>query len=596
MNRSGAPARVGSFADLTFLLRRAAPPVWPLAAAAALLLVEVGGTLLFPLLTRDVVDKLGRGTPGVGLLQDTTVVRLLAVLVVAAAAAALSRYLTARSGLVMAARMKIMAFERLIAAPVHYFDGVASGDPTSRIINDTKAVAQLVSRESLSAGAASLLLGGVAVVLFSMDAPLAGILFGVIGAAFLAMLPVLVTVAAVTSAVQDTTARLSGRLTQVFAEIRMVKTFGAEARERRSAVEEIDALFELGRRTARIESALSPVTTLAVTVSLVTILGYGGMRVAGGTLSSGTLMAFLLYIFTVVGPLAQLATFFSLLSAARGASFRLAEVVRAPVEETATAAAAPPALGRTGPRRLAFEGVRFGYGSAGRTALTVDALVLEPGSRTAVIGPSGSGKSTLLSLVERFYTPDAGTIRYGADDIAAVPLAEWRSRIGYVAQTSAMLAGTIRENLLYGIDRPVGEQEIERALSLSRCTGFVSQLPDGLETQVGERGACLSGGERQRIAIARMFLRDPEILLLDEATSSLDEENAHLVLQGLDALMRNRTSVLVTHRLTGLEAMDQVVMVEAGRVVEAGPPHVLFAGSDGYRRIVQRCFARELEA
>ncbi|MDP5279882.1 ABC transporter ATP-binding protein [Sphingomonas sp. DG1-23] len=586
---AGPGAGPASYAGLFSVLGHVRIDRAALAVAALLTLVEVGGTLGFPLLTRTIVDGSAALSTSGGLFGQPAVVQLVLVLLAAAVAAAVARYLTSRAGLSFGARLRSAAVERLVAAPVTYLDGLASGEVTSRVINDTKAVAQLISRESLNAASAILLLTGAALVLFSMDAALAGILFGVIGAAFLAMLPVMLTMAAVAYRTQDETARLSGRLTQVFAEMRMVKTFDAEERERRRADAGIFALFALGCRSARIEAGLSPVMTLAVTISLVTILAYGGMRVAAGSLSSGTLTAFLLYIFTVVGPLAQLTSFFSQLSVARGASTRLAEVLRLAPEWSAPATPRAP-VGRM-PKALAFDQVRFSYGD--RLALSLDGLVFAPGSRTAIIGPSGSGKSTLLALVERFYTPDQGSIRHGDENITAIPLREWRARIGYVAQTSAMLSGNVRDNLLYGIDRPVGDEAIASALALSRSDGFVAALPEGLDTQIGERGARLSGGERQRLAIARMFLRDPEILLLDEATSSLDEENAHLVLQGLDALMRGRTCILVTHRMTGLESMDQIVALDRGELAECGAPEALLSGAGFYRRLVHRQFLQE---
>ena len=591
-NAAGPRTGPASYTDLFSVLGHVRIDRAALVVATLLTLVEVGGTLGFPLLTRTIVDGSGTIATSGGLFGQPVVVQLVLVLLAAAVAAALARYLTSRAGLALGARLRSAAIERLVAAPVTYLDGLASGEVTSRVINDTRAVAQLISRESLNAASAVLLLAGAALVLFSMDAALASILFGVIGAAFLAMLPVMLTMAAVAYRTQDETAKLSGRLTQVFAEMRMVKTFGAEERERRRADTGIAALFALGCRSARIEAALSPVMTLAVTISLVTILAYGGMRVAAGTLSSGTLTAFLLYIFTVVGPLAQLTSFFSQLSVARGASTRLAEVLRLAPEWSAPATPRATA-GRT-PRALTFDQIRFSYGD--RLALSLDGLVFAPGSRTAIIGPSGSGKSTLLALVERFYTPDQGSIRHGDENITTIPLREWRARIGYVAQTSAMLSGSVRDNLLYGIDRPVGEEAIASALALSRSDGFVAALPEGLDTQIGERGARLSGGERQRLAIARMFLRDPEILLLDEATSSLDEENAHLVLQGLEALMRGRTCILVTHRMTGLEAMDQIVALDGGELVERGAPEVLLSGAGFYRRLVHRQFLQEKSA
>lgn len=584
-----APA---SAAGLRAVLRHVRLDRLALAAAGVLTLVEVAGTLGFPLLTRSIVDRAGAADAS----WHGPALMLALVLLASATASAIARFLTARAGLALDAALKEATVERLVRAPIAYLDKSSSGAVTSWVVNDTRAVAQAISREGLAAASAALLLVGAAIVLFATDAGLAGILFGSVALAFLAMLPVVLTTARIATRTQDETARLSGRLSQIFAEVRMVKTFGAEAREQRGVSASVASLFALGCRSARIEAALSPIVTLSVTIAMVTILAYGGMRVAAGTLSSGTLTAFLLYIFTVVGPLAQLTAFVSRLSAARGASARLIEVLDLPPETDAAdrvgASAAVPALLQT----LTFEGVRFAYADGGDSdgaTIAIDQLTFAPGTRTALIGPSGSGKSTLLGLIERFYAPDRGTIRYGMQDIAAMPLASWRARIGYVAQSTPMVSGSIRDNLLYGIDRPVGEHQVAEALAQSCSATFVAALPEGLDTPVGERGVLLSGGERQRIAIARMFLRDPEILLLDEATSSLDEENAHLVLQGLDMLMRGRTCILVTHRMTGLETMDQIVSLDAGRIVECGAPDALLSSMGLYRRFAHRQFAQE---
>jgi ATP-binding cassette subfamily B protein AbcA/BmrA len=565
--------------------------------ASCLALVEVVGTLWFPLLTKDIIDDLGKaGLAARDVLADPKVQWLCAVLLLSTAASASSRYILASVGLRVVAGLKQALFASLIKAPVTYFEDRASGDHTSRIMSDTKTVSQLVSREILHAVLAVLLLVGSAIVLFSLDVGLAAILFGVVGGAFLISLPVIVTLSKVSFGLQETTARLSARLTQVFSEIRLVKSFGSEALEQRRGSREVEQLFTLGRRVARVECALQPIITLAVTVSLIAILTYGGMRVAQGTLSPGTLTAFLIYIFAIVGPLAQLSSFFSQLSTARGASLRMAEVLRTPPEVanarvSAVGASSPP---KGPPRSLAFAGIRFAYGTSAAPVLDIDGLRLEAGSKTAIIGASGSGKSTLLALIERFYEPQAGRILYGGEDIQGFDLAEWRSRIGYVAQSTAMMAGTIRENILYGIERAVAPADLERALRLSHCDEFVARLADGLDTQIGEQGVKLSGGQRQRVAIARMFLRDPEILLLDEATSHLDEESEYFVVEGLHELMRGRTSIFVTHRLSAVERMDKIVMIDSGQVVGAGDHSALLSESTHYRRAVNRDFELEL--
>ncbi len=590
-------ASAASLSDLLFVIGQSRPRLRLIALASILALVEVAGTLWFPLLTKDIIDDLGKGGLAAReVLADPGVQWLCAVLLLTTAASASSRYILASVGLRVVAGLKQALFASLIRAPVTYFEDRASGDHTSRIMSDTKTVSQLVSREILHAVLAVLLLAGSAIVLFSLDVGLAAILFGVVGGAFLVSLPVIVTLSKVSFGLQETTARLSARLTQVFSEIRLVKSFGSEALEQRRGSVEVEQLFTLGRRVARVECALQPIITLAVTVSLIAILTYGGMRVAQGTLSPGTLTAFLIYIFAIVGPLAQLSSFFSHLSTARGASLRMAEVLRTPPEVAnapgSTARASIPSKGP--PRALAFAGIRFAYGTSAAAVLEIDGLRLEAGSKTAIIGTSGSGKSTLLALIERFYEPQAGQILYGGVNISGFDLAEWRSKIGYVAQSTAMMAGTVRENILYGIDSATAPADLARALRLSHCDEFVGRLADGVDTQIGEQGVKLSGGQRQRVAIARMFLRDPEILLLDEATSHLDEESEYFVVEGLHELMRGRTSIFVTHRLSAVERMDKIVMIDAGRVVGSGDHSSLLSESTHYRRAVNRDFELEL--
>jgi len=598
---TSAAAGGGSLADLMFVIRRSRPRLRMIALAAGLALVEVVGTLWFPLLTKDIIDHLGKaGLAARDVVGDPGVQLLCAVLLLSTAASASSRYILASVGLRVVAGLKQALFASLIRAPVTHFEDRASGDHTSRIMSDTRTVSQLVSREILQAVLAVLLLAGSAVVLFSLDVGLAAILFGVVGGAFLVSLPVIVTLSKISFGLQETTARLSARLTQVFSEIRLVKSFGSEALEQRRAGAEVEQLFILGRRVARVECALQPIITLAVTVSLIAILTYGGMRVAQGTLRPGTLTAFLIYIFAIVAPLAQLSSFFSQLSTARGASLRMAEVLRvAPEVGSARAPAIRPATPLGGPpRALVFAGIRFAYGtSAGAAAVVaIDGLRLEAGSKTAIIGASGSGKSTLLALIERFYEPQAGRILYGGADISGFDLAEWRSRIGYVAQSTAMMAGTIRENILYGIETAVAPADLARALRLSHCDEFVGRLAGGIDAQIGEQGVKLSGGQRQRVAIARMFLRDPEILLLDEATSHLDEESEYSVVEGLHELMRGRTSIFVTHRLSAVERMDKIVMIDAGQVAGVGDHSALLNASPQYRRAVNRDFELELSS
>ena len=253
----------------------------------------------------------------------------------------------------------------------------------------------------------------------------------------------------------------------------------------------------------------------------------------------------------------------------------------------------PPAGGD-----LRFSSVSFGYddqegddaneADAANKVLDAFDLTIPHAKVTALVGPSGSGKTTVLSLLERFYPVEEGALTIGDLELDALALTAWRRRIGYVPQEAPLLAGTIRQNLVYGLEEEPSDQEIDQALRAARADGFVAQLKKGLEAEVGERGVRLSGGQRQRLAIARAFLKDPQILMLDEATANLDSESEEAVREALADLMRGRTTVIVAHRLSTVVDADQIAMIEDGRVTGIGSHQDLLANHFRYRRLVER--------
>jgi ATP-binding cassette subfamily B protein AbcA/BmrA len=235
-----------------------------------------------------------------------------------------------------------------------------------------------------------------------------------------------------------------------------------------------------------------------------------------------------------------------------------------------------------------FEGVSFGY-SEDKPILRELNFTAEAGQTTAFVGPSGAGKTTIFSLIERFYEPTAGRLRSGEQDAAGIALREWRGRIAYVSQESPVMSGTIRENLTYGLELATDEA-VAAAVRQANLADFVASLPQGLETQAGERGVKLSGGQRQRLAIARAILRDPDILLLDEATAHLDSASEGLVQQALDSLMRGRTTLVIAHRLSTVRGADKLIVIEDGRATGQGTHDELLASHAFYRKLVHGQF------
>jgi len=387
----------------------------------------------------------------------------------------------------------------------------------------------------------------------------------------------------ISRSMQNETAGFTAVLQQVLSEIRLVKSSGAERAEYKRGMDGVSELYGLGLREARIQAMIAPLMGLVVMTLMVVIIGYGGLRVSSGALSAGELVAFILYLFQIIMPLGQITGFFTQLQKAMGAAQNMIETLRKP-EEARTGNMSVPASDRP----LVLDRVCFSYDQTDNEVLRGVSFTVPPGKVTALVGPSGSGKTTLFALLERFYAPSGGAIRYGDDRIEGYDLDVWRSRIGYVSQESPLMAGTVRQNLAYGLDREVTDDEIRRAAAMAYADGFIQELPQGYDTEVGERGMKLSGGQRQRIAIARALLRDPKILMLDEATSSLDSKSEAVVQQALNNLMRGRTTLVIAHRLSTVVDADQIVFLDKGAVTGIGTHEQLTASHPMYREFAEQ--------
>lgn len=557
-----------SFSVLARVVAAGKPPRAVIAGAILISLIDVAATLAFPVITRDLIDQVGSSAGGPAALLGTgRVVLLAAVLLGGALCGAVSSYLLARAGLSILRTMQARLFDSVTARPVAFFDGQESGALVSRIANDTRVLAQLLTTGIAGLVTGTLLLLGSVVVLTFLDGALTAMIFGIVLATFALMTPMIVRLSSVSKAINAHTADVAATLARTFSGIRLIKAFTAEPIERRRVGEQLGEVETSGRLLARTQAILSPANGLAVTAALVLIFTYGSARVAAGTLSAGTLTAFILYIFNIVAPLIHLSRFISQLRMAQGAAGPLAELLASEAEPGASAL--PPSWTRAAVGTIRFEGVRFGYGD--ECVLQIDDLEVPVGKRTAIVGASGVGKSTVLALIERFYTPAAGRILCGGRDIATIDLTTWRQAIGYVPQSSPLMTGSIRDNIVYGAAE-LDEGRVISAAQAANCMEFVERLPAGLDAPVGENGVLLSGGQRQRIALARLFYRDPAILLLDEATASLDEENGHLVMQSFQRLMSGRTTIIVTHQVGMIRDLDRIYTLVGGRVIETTLP------------------------
>ncbi|KGO32143.1 hypothetical protein Q757_02805 [Oenococcus alcoholitolerans] len=339
-------------------------------------------------------------------------------------------------------------------------------------------------------------------------------------------------------------------------------------------------MFKFGRREAIVDGVMGPIMTMVMMGLFVLILVVGSLRVARGESTIGTLFSFIMYMFQIMPALVSIGTFGSTFAKTQGATKRLIDLLAEPVEQIDQGQDVD-LQGKT----LAAENVDFAY-EKGKPILQGISFSAKPNSIVAFAGPSGGGKTTIFQLLERFYDPTSGYIKIGDDNIEDISLKSWRSQIGFVSQDSAIMAGTIRENLTYGLDGKYSDEDLWRVLRLAFADGFVKNLPERLDTQVGERGVKVSGGQRQRLAIARAFLRDPKILMLDEATASLDSESEAMVQKALEQLMKNRTTLVIAHRLSTIVDADQIYFIEKGRVTGAGKHQELIKNHKLYARYV----------
>lgn len=346
----------------------------------------------------------------------------------------------------------------------------------------------------------------------------------------------------------------------------------------------IEKLFTYGLREGRIFSLIGPLMYLVVMVVIVILLGYGGIRVADGTMTTGSLVAFLLYLFQIIYPVTSFTMFFTQLQKAKGATERIIEILELTEE--------PGQNGKDmdiSNQGIHVVDVSFSYNEE-EPVLNNLSFEVEPGTMVAFAGPSGGGKSTMFALLERFYEPTSGEILIGNTPIRELSLSSWRKQIGYVSQDSPMMVGTIRENLCYGLEdsENIDDDRLWEVTKMAYAEQFIKEFPNGLDTEVGERGIKLSGGQRQRIAIARAFLRDPKILLMDEATASLDSQSEGFVQDALERLMEGRTTFIIAHRLSTIVSANKIIFIEKGRITGEGTHQQLVKTHSLYREFAEQ--------
>ncbi|MBB1127721.1 ABC transporter ATP-binding protein [Limosilactobacillus balticus] len=566
-----------SFRSFFSLINQLHPQYIKLFVGILLGFISTGANLFVPQLAQKLINNFKSISPTLAIL---TVVIFIAGLITSA----LSGLLLGIFGENVVSKLRKQLWQKLLKMPVKYFDDVKTGEISSRLVNDTSQVKDLLASTLPNAMTSLLQFVGALVIMLAMDWRMTLLMFVAVPLVILVMLPVMNQSRKIGRVRQDELAKFASDSTDVLGEVRLVKSSNGEEHELAKGNHRIDNLYHVGRKEALINSVTQPITNMLMMIMFLGILGYGAIRVMNGAMTMGALVSFLMYLFQIISPVVVISQLFNNMAKTSGATERIQQILTEP-EEFATDKAEKDIANAP----LRFENVDFAY-EEGKFVLRDVSFETKPNAVVAFAGPSGGGKSTIFSLIERFYQPTGGKILIGEENIENVDLAKWRAQIGLVSQDAAVMPGTIRDNLTYGLRREVSDEELWDALRMAYADGFVSKMEDQLETEIGERGIKLSGGQRQRIAIARAFLRDPKILMLDEATASLDAESEAMVQKALGDLMQGRTTLVIAHRLSTIVDADKIYFIENGTVSGAGTHQELLKTTPLYAQYVKDQF------
>ncbi len=512
---------------------------------------------------------------------------LLGIVVIIGVSTAFRFYFVSWLGERVVGDIRVAVQQNLLRLAPRFFEENRPGEIASRMTADTAIIEQIVGT-TVSVALRNIFIGVGGVTLLFGLAPsltiwlLAGIPVVVLPIVFLGR-----RLEKASRSSQDNVASVGTIISEALAAIKIVQAFGQENREGVRFSDAVERTFVAAKKRIRLRAFLTALVMALIFGGITLLVWEGTDQVKEGVISSGTLFAVVLYGALVAGSFGALTEVYGDLVRASGAASRLAELLNEVPEiaPPANPVVMPPARGQ-----LEFQHVRFRYPTRPEVAALDDfSLKISPGETVAVVGPSGAGKSTLFQLAERFYDPEIGTVRIDGVVLTSADPAEFRQRISLVPQDTVLFAASARDNLRYG-QWDASDDAIWAAAEKANAAGFLRELPEGLETYLGEGGARLSGGQRQRLAIARALLRDSPILLLDEATSALDAESEKLVQDALERLMVGRTTIVIAHRLATVRSADRIIVMDQGRIVEEGDHATLSAVGGLYARLASLQF------
>lgn len=579
---------VGALRELAPFL---APYRWLVLFAGVALVLTASVSLVLPIAVRRVVDNFNTADAH---LLDSYFLAALGVAALLAVGTALRYMLVTKLGESVVADIRKAVFDRVIGMSPAFYERIMTGEVLSRITTDTTLILSVIG-SSISVALRNVLIfaGGLVLMLWT-SAKLTGLVLLIVP---LVIVPILVLgrrLRVISRENQDKIAESSGNASEALLAVQTVQAFTHEGQSRQSFAEVTNDSLRSAYQRIRTRALMTMIVIFLIFSGVVGVLWIGANDVRTDVMSAGALIQFVIYAVMVAGSVAALSEIWGELQRAAGATERLVELLQVSdrVQDPASAKTLPkPAKGQ-----IDFDGVSFNYPARPDIPALKDVtLSIQPGETVAFVGPSGAGKTTIIQMLQRFYDPLEGEIRMDGIALTDMERAEFRGEMALVPQDPVIFATTARENIRFG--RPeASDAEVEAAAQAAAAHEFISNLPEGYDSYVGERGVMLSGGQKQRIAIARAILRDAPVLLLDEATSALDAESERLVQQAVDGLSKDRTTLIVAHRLATVKKADRIIVLEAGEVVAQGTHEELVAQGGLYAKLARLQFTAGLDA
>lgn len=533
-------------------------------------IMAAAGNLYIPWIIKDMIDEVLADKNGT--MLNWIAASIIAIFVVRGLFWYGQNYLMSYVGQSVIIDIRAAVFKKLQRLSVSFYDKNKTGTIMSYVTNDVNALQSAMVENTIEMITEGFILIGSVVAMIYLDWRLT--LFTV------CTFPVILwfmeffgkKIRKIGGRIQECTADITSVLQESVASARVIKSFVREDYEVDRFDVENRANFRANMKNAQLMATLTPVVELVAAIGVTMIIWYGGNNVINGTITAGSLVAFLTYAVNISNPIKRLTRVIGNIQKALAAAQRVFMIIDMPEEiaESRDAKQLPEVSGK-----VEFQNVSFAYDDKGNV-ITDLSFSVKPGEVIAIVGPSGAGKSTIANLLPRFYDVNKGDIKIDGHSVREVTLDSLREQVGIVPQETMLFNGSVYNNILYGrLDAT--KEEIEAAAKAANAHDFIMQLTDGYETKLGDRGVNLSGGQRQRIAIARAILKNPRILILDEATSALDTESERVVQEALDRLMVGRTSFVIAHRLSTVKNADKILVLEKGNLVESGTHDELLA-------------------